>query len=427
MRKRVFAAFGAFSAVAGILSASIYYHADPLYVCRTAARSLVLQTVAAVVKVGDPAPPLKALTGPSWSLPPQSRSAFTALLGTLYPDCHFSVESYRNTTLVRSTYDFGYQPADDAGMKRLREKYPVVARFYAQGDFAGSLALMNWVHGQWPHGTKECDYNDFDADLVLTRAREGERYWCSIYAMTFVQLASSAGVQARLVGLSKDPYDREHAVAEVWSNEKGKWFVVDPDFNIWYSRDGVPLDALQINEALKGKQTGSIIINKGAQRPSPGMEERIPSLFELYRYFSIHMRNDWMTNHYFPGHPSRSDESTLFWDQGELPVLNLETKDGKRGNFYWDLNRTQLQFVPEAAARRLAVRLATTTPNFSHFEIVVDQGEATKTAGDTFFWQLHPGRNAVEVRSVNALGQKGIPAGVVLSLKPVPRSPGSPG
>ncbi len=48
----------------------------------------------------------------------------------------------------------------------------------------------------------------------------------------------------------------------------------------------------------------------------------------------------------------------------------------------------------------------TATPNFSHFEIRIDQGEWQKSAAP-LSWALREGENELEVRGVNLFGRAG--------------------
>jgi hypothetical protein len=63
---------------------------------------------------------------------------------------------------------------------------------------------------------------------------------------------------------------------------------------------------------------------------------------------------------------------------------------------------------------RLFLRFETYTPNFSHYEVDVDD-TGWKKVGERWTWILQSGRNDIRVRAVSKLGVKGKPSGIVLN------------
>jgi len=412
--------------LAGIFVVSWIYHKNPLFVAKVVCRAVTLNAIALGVKLYDPSPSvLKASVGPNHLENMErygSSDGLSSLIRPLFPNQKINVIAFDNKPLTRSNYPFSYQLASYSGITRLQEKYNITGVVSAaDNDFVKSVFLMNWVKSRWRHGTTGEDKFDpvkFDADVILSFARHGDMFWCHVYAMTFIQLASSVGIQSRLITLSHDGYSSEHAVAEAWSNQQQKWFVVDPDFNIWYSRNRIPLNVLEIHDLLMANKTSQIQINKGKYLLYPEFAKRIPSLYKFYRYFYVDMRNDWLSNQYFSGHPNRSDKATLFWVDKRLPqVLNLQTKTSNSHDLYWDLNRTELAFESHTqGGQSVVVDFMTLTPNFSYYEVVVDTSITNRATSDKIIWQLHPGKNSLKVQSVNTLGQKGIPAQIVVQI-----------
>lgn len=400
------------------------YDRDCLYVSKVLLRAVVLKSMEVGTGLYDPFAPEKVVSlGPA-GLPtvlPETSHEFAKLVKSLYPSSSITITGYDNRPMQRSRYPFGYQTVAESRIASLKVKYDFPKPVAANRDFDAIVALSNWVHSQLRHGTSgaaKFHPDKFDADIILKSAKQGDTFWCHVYAMTFIQLVSSVGIQARLLSLSHDGYTPEHAVAEVWSREKQKWFLVDPNFNIWYSADGVPLNALEVHERVLAGQTSAIRVMKGVDPPYPDFERRIPELYKYYRYFEVDLRNDWLSNRYFPGHPARSERATLFWNDTRLPtVLNLKTKVSTARDLYWDLNLTELHFKRDAAIKRqVDVEMATHTPDFSHFEVVFDGLETRWVTSGRLVWLLHPGKNSLKVRSVNSLGQKGSLSQVVVEI-----------
>lgn len=409
-------------------SASGKYSTSMAEVGKVAVRAVFLHAIEAAVAVWDPIKTVKAPTAPAGSaalpLSPgkESQEPLLRHIRRSFPGCEIAVRHLDNRPILRSSYDFAYQPAVEA-LNRLRERYRIDQLLPpGENDFFQMVALVNWVHDRWKHGSSGADAFDpamFDADAVLTKATSGARFWCHVYAMTFVQLAASVGFQARLVSLTTDGYDLadSHAVAEVWSNTYRKWIMVDPDFNIWYSRNGLPQSVLEIHNASIGKEAHLLAVEKGISRSAPEYELRIPNLLKYYRYFAVDLRNDWLTNRYFPGHPASSDHATLFWEDQRLsPVLNLKKKVNVEKDLYWELNTAQITVQPSEKKGALQLRIDTVTPNFACFAVELDKRARHLLRSSEWTWPLHKGQNELEVCSVNLHGRKGIPSKVVIDI-----------
>ncbi|WP_198138270.1 transglutaminase-like domain-containing protein [Pelobacter propionicus] len=382
-----------------------------------------------LVALHDPAPitmpcpvgPDKITTFPDGFV---SSAKLAEVIGSMFPGETVVVSRYDNSPLIRSRYPFSYQPSSDPRLASLREKYGLSKlAVTTDDDFLQIITILDWVHGQWVHGTSGADAfapGEFDAGVILSHSRHGKRFWCHVYAMTFIQVASALGHQARLVSLTKDGYESSdmHAIAEVWSNRYVKWVAVDPDFNIWYERDAMPLSVLEIHNAVMDRTTDRITIVKGRRRADAEFERRIPILFNYYRCFNVDMRNDWLSNRYFPGHPRRSDVATLFWDDRRLPpVLTLMTKINHPHALYWDINKTHVSFVrSNKSTRTIPIYMDTVTPNYSHFEITVDDAFRISEKSARFNWKLHKGRNSLTVCSVNSFGHRGVPVKVTVDV-----------
>ena len=127
-----------------------------------------------------------------------------------------------------------------------------------------------------------------------------------------------------------------------------------------------------------------------------------------------------MTNHYFPGHPRRSESNSLVLAEGPEQTVYEHRRRPRTDSveqFNWTLNQVELLIKPPTD-RRVDVLLETVTPNFDHFEIVVN-GVPITHRSSTFRWELQEGANTIAVRPVNRWNVKGIPtrATVVLSTQ----------
>ncbi|NOT55533.1 MAG: transglutaminase domain-containing protein [Deltaproteobacteria bacterium] len=316
---------------------------------------------------------------------------------------------------------FAYELSQVKELYELRSLYLLKNKSEQPASQLDQLAELNdWTRQHWIHGSnRPVNFFRFNAVEILEQAKRGGQYWCQVASMTFVQVATSLGYQARLLSLYETPTrEPEHAVAEVWVDELGKWVVFDTDFNLYYRNQlGVPMNALELHEALVTGNVDSIQVVKGAYRPEHyDIEGALaqPLLLPYYRHFCIEMRNDWLSHPYFPGHPKRSDKNSLCWSDGKgFGPFNLRPIARSPSDIYWPLNHVDIRLAMDVSGRdpmNLAVYFRTITPNFDRFEISL-QGAPEFFHQSTFLrWQLKRGENRLQIRAVNAFGKKGPPS-----------------
>jgi len=383
-------------------------------------RETALRVISSIVTVHDPVKPLYvANTGPNYCLIDKnqriSKNTIEQFCQTHYPNLKLRITKFENGPFAKSKFSFQYQSAESRKLARLKRKYNVDLIIEGQdNDFNEMIALCNWVNQQWRHGTSGAgifQQENFDADLIIEAAKKGKQFWCQVYVMTFIQLASSVGIQSRMISLSEDGHKtgKFHVVAEIWSNHYKKWVVIDVDFNLCYFKNNIPMNVHEIHNALINDDVSTILIKKGINRPPFEYESRIPKLYKFYRYFFVHMRNDWLDNQYFPGHPKRSDKATLYWIDERLPkIKNHMSEVTALNDLYWNLNLSEIGFdSANKKARSIKVYCSTITPNFRYFKIKNDSSKETVLNRDYYQWMIHKGNNSIDVKSINKFGREG--------------------
>jgi hypothetical protein len=331
------------------------------------------------------------------------------------------VTSLEDHPLVSDSYAFAYQPSTSARLKLLREKYhldQVVAP--GKTELEKLVLLRNWARNQWPNGWAHNDLlycPPWDALLILDMApREQALGMCTHYSTVFVQCALALGWNARHLILD------HHCAAEVWSNQFGKWIVMDtgnstdPTLNCYFARNGVPLDALEIRDLLNKKELDKIQVVYAAPRePVSGTEiaNRNQIQFVNYIRVGIPFRNNHLDTP-FPGELEQGDASYfhdgyLWWQDGPVPTAYPEYRNVsyRTGDFYPNLDQVAIDLQATDTAGKIRVTLATQTPNFSHFMLKIDDGAWQKQPASAFDWPLHAGQNHIEVKPVNQFGQEG--------------------
>jgi hypothetical protein len=142
---------------------------------------------------------------------------------------------------------FVYESA--ANLDALRRRADLDAVVAAGGnDFERSVVLMHWARDQFPHLPNRAapDANAFDGAALLERDHGDGGYLCGTIAPLLIQAVTALGGRARRVELRFTPGD-SHVVTEVWSEHFGKWLVLDPDYDVYFTVAGVPQHALELH------------------------------------------------------------------------------------------------------------------------------------------------------------------------------------
>ena len=171
----------------------------------------------------------------------------------------FDVVAYDVPNIVGDWTQLDYGDPHSERIAQLRSEFDFEQAVQgAESEFDAFLGLKRWVRSRWNHGWSQAFATVKDGLDVLRAAAEGNQFCCGHYNMVFRDCALALGWVTRGVGLSVAdcgfPRDYRcgnvgHSVPEIWSNELRKWVLLDPDLNVYYARDGVPLSALEIRDA----------------------------------------------------------------------------------------------------------------------------------------------------------------------------------
>ncbi len=125
----------------------------------------------------------------------------------------------------------------------LQDSTRVAQEFSERDPVALLRAVMNGVTrvGPDPRGS---------ARDLLAHVKAGEGLVCFGMAHLYAAAAQGNGLQARIVGLSRNLGDRYDAHTTVEVRQDGRWVLFDPTFNVSFSRNGILLGAEEIQRAL---------------------------------------------------------------------------------------------------------------------------------------------------------------------------------
>lgn len=201
-------------------------------------------------------------------------------------------------------------------LKLLRERFElekVVKK--GKSEFEKQLLLKSWVKQKLPLG-----YNpkrEYQGALEILTDKNGE-FFCSHYALVFIQCAAALGWYSRKLGIDYDHLfgeeEKHHGVTDIWSNDFQKWYVVDAMHNLHFEKDGIPLNSLEIRqEYLKDKAKNVVGETFGFDQLSN------------YFWFFILLRNNFLEN------PNIYNSKALLWTDEFNKDKIWYKRGGKKG------------------------------------------------------------------------------------------------
>jgi hypothetical protein len=151
---------------------------------------------------------------------------------------------------------FWYEPnAQNAYLQRLLANYPLQSLIVdKKTDTDKALAILHWVHQQWKHNGSN-EPRKSDAISILEEAKEGKLFRCVEYGIVATACLDAVGLKSRVLGLkTKDVETREsgagHVLLEVYLADLGKWAMMDGQWDTMPTRKGVPLNAVEFQQAV---------------------------------------------------------------------------------------------------------------------------------------------------------------------------------
>lgn len=319
---------------------------------------------------------------------------------------NMKIIDFHNGKITKSNYNFVYEDYKQPQLRILREQEKldqVVKK--AKTEFEKFILLRNWVKSQWVHSIPQ-PYPPWNALIILDWIRKGKTGgFCAQYAVVYVQACLSLGLQARYID-TNCKRGTGHFLTEVWSNDYNKWVVMDPDFNIHYERNSIPLSALDLHHSWVKNNWQDIEIIQGYP-PSKihHIGDHKYNLIDYYYDISIDLRNNHLSqpNNFWDrkhGYLSWRDEYT----QGR-PTIYTKFSNRKQ-DFYWPLNQTVIKLIKTSEPDLLKIDLETFTPNFKTFLTRINHSQWSKT-NLPLFWKLRKGSNILEAKSKNKFGISG--------------------
>ena len=348
-----------------------------------------------------------------------------------------------NARLLRSSYQMPWENYQTEMLVELRRRFELDAVVAGvQTEFELIQRLHRWAYhvplGSCTHFPwKVLDWialgRDESGAIKMNTYEQRRRDLMCLYPnVVLVAACLSFGIPARHLNFHSEGMTG-HEIAEVWSNDYGKWIHLDATRDYyWYNpKTLVPLDTQEIHQVLVDR------LDQAERWNSPylfrqDLDELVRDLpisfyngqyeyevdegaYFLFRSF-CHFRIIPRFNPFSQERPLPVSQGTEVWswdgylnwaDDKVPPLPHFSQHTNRRADFYPTLNQTRFTVESTDSAQRLWVYLETETPGFTNFEVCFDREEWRREASQ-FEWNLHPGLNILEVRSRNNAGVRGI-------------------
>ncbi len=327
---------------------------------------------------------------------------------------------------------YAFEESRSPRIKRLREEYRLDEVVQGEeSEFARMLKLRHWVHSRWPIDNKQ----QFSGGAleILEEAKTGAGFQCAHSMRVQHAVMTAMGFVTRDLGVDRD--DKElgsghHGVNEVWSNQYAKWVLMDAKYDIHFERDGLPLSAMELHEAIRANQATKITKVQGPPRevvPMKGLGYPESNVLS-YWWVSYHVALDGFTG-------STRDSRLVVLDNE--PFRNTTWyragRDGLKKHWAYaaksfipTTDRHRIQWtpgVPELQVRQVShgqldVTFRSVTPNLKTYQVRLDQGPWKSIDGDQFRWVLGSGNNSIDVRTQNDFDSLGPTVTATLQFRP---------
>ncbi len=304
----------------------------------------------------------------------------------------------------------------------------------ARTELGIQAKLLEHVTKRWRNNEPLPEYPPWDGLSIINKINDsGGAGFCAQLNLALAGLCIAYGYQARLVNIVG------HEVCEVWNDDHGKWIYLEASSSNHFLADPVTLEPLSVLDLHKIYldyffKDRPIDWMKDRVRSRPLKEGELPKLirststqysystkgFDQAAFIFMVPRNNFYEKP--TPRPLASGRSHwpwcgyIHWYDERTPPMRQHSWFTDRPRDMWpDLNKVHIDATTGFGGDRIFLRFETFTPNFSHYEVNIDD-TGWKEAEDRYVWLLQPGRNRIAVRVVNKLGVKGFPSTIVLNF-----------
>ncbi|MBW7996563.1 MAG: hypothetical protein FVQ81_08365 [Candidatus Glassbacteria bacterium] len=330
-------------------------------------------------------------------------------------------------------HPFSFQRWDDPQLGELKRRLNLDSLLAGARDDleqVSRIALM--ICNRWAHAAP-IEYPVWNALEILDNVDQGEQYWCTYKQLVAMQAFAAIGLHSRIV-----PCHWHHAL-EYWSDDYGKWVIIDAWTGNLYRKNGIPSGALELHKlsresgSLAGSGVWEINLNPNRWFPWRTADSTLAET-GVYRHIRYIPRNDFLSAPLAPkpagapGTPLQMNSQLNdllqtglphigWWQPGDPPILaGTEVRYEQDWNF--PLNEVEIDLRrPGFTEGVLDLEFKTHTPEFDTY--LVRMGDCDwRPSGSRILWELETGKNRLEVVSRNKWGRRGPKSVVELRYEP---------
>jgi len=177
-------------------------------------------------------------------------------------------------------------------LRELRQGYGIdtlISSFESELDKI--KAVLKWASSQWEHNGYNSPSNP-DALTILKESKNGNQFRCVEYGILASACLNSVGIPARVLGLKTRDVEKVrrgagHVVAETYSRQFDKWIFIDPQFNVLPMFDGVPLNAIEFQEAIVNNRDKVELVNMSGKVSTVKTESYLNWIGKYLFYFDV--------------------------------------------------------------------------------------------------------------------------------------------
>ena len=311
--------------------------------------------------------------------------------------------------VVFSNHGFEHERAGAPKVAALRERErldEVVAG--ADSEIAVFEALTLWARRQFVPGIPD-PYPPSNGLDLLDEIRAGRTGgFCGQYAYLLADALKSLGFwDVRYVEGWADERS-SHFLVEAWSNELGRWVVLDPLHAATVVDDGGrSLSAAEVHDAAVGAEGAPAARRKWLAPESEVPHDDERRYLEHFRLIAVSLRNDLAEAARPWTIAERRAEMLALRDAANEDLLpgNYRRQSSRRADFEGARNLCRATIEPGDGGFAAGLETLGTCAHFAGFEVRIDDGAWVPSSERA---RLPAAFRSVECRCVNALGIRGV-------------------
>ena len=193
---------------------------------------------------------------------------------------------------VIASIAFQWSNPDNSYLQELRINYELDQLLLdAADDYRKVGILSQWTQARWDHDGWNTPAK-WDPISILEEAAAGKNFRCVEYAIVLAGVLNAVDIPARILGLKRSDVETRrsgagHVVVEAYLRDQTKWIMIDPQWDTIPVLDGVPLNAVELEEALARKEPELSLNSLSGTEPDRYFRWITPYLY----YFDVRLDN----------------------------------------------------------------------------------------------------------------------------------------